>query len=281
MKKYSEMSSLEKKNELESLRSEYEKWVKKGLKLNMARGKPSPEQLYVAKEILKDDATSAQDGTDCRNYGMLDGIGEMKKVFSEMLDIPAENIFVGGNSSLSLMYDCVVWGVLFGNCDSERPWKDCGKIKFLCPVPGYDRHFAICEELGIEMINVPLKQDGPDMDKVEKLVSGDESIKGIWCVPKYSNPTGITYSDEVVKRFAALTPAAKDFRIFWDDAYCVHDLDVDAPDKLLNLFDECRKSGKENMCYIFTSTSKISFAGAGVSCVAASDENIAYIKKHM
>ncbi len=281
MKKYSEMTAAEMKSELEVLKAEYKKLQGENLSLNMARGRPSEEQLCVAEEILSDKSYVAENGFDCRNYGLVDGIPEVKRMFAQILEVPAENVFVGGNSSLSLMYDCVIWSVLFGNINSEKPWKDCGRVKFLCPVPGYDRHFAICEELGIEMINVPLGEEGPDMDMVERLVAEDESIKGIWCVPKYSNPTGITYSDETVKRFAALKPAAKDFRIFWDNAYCVHDLDVENPDKLLNLYTECEKSGSLDMCYIFSSTSKISFAGGGVSCVAASKGNIAEIKKRM
>lgn len=266
------------------LSEEYELYKSKGLKLDMSRGKPSADQLDLSMGILdvlsSKDVIKSENGTDCRNYGVLDGIPEAKKLFSEMIGVHEDEIIVGGNASLNLMYDTISKAMIFGLPESEKPWGKYEEIKFLCPVPGYDRHFAICESLGIKMINVPMTSTGPDMDMVEKLVSEDETIKGIWCVPMYSNPDGITYSDETVKRFANLTPKAKDFRIFWDNAYCVHHI-TSTPDVLLNLMDECRKTGKTNMPFIFGSTSKVSFPGAGVAVMGGSKENLTYLKKLM
>ena len=216
---------------------------------------------------------------DIRNYGCLTGLESVKKLFSEVFETDTQNMLIGGNSSLNLMHDIIANSMLFSSSESKdcKPWKDYKKIKFLCPVPGYDRHFSICEKFGIEMINIKINSHGPDINKIEKLVSEDESIKGIWCVPKYSNPTGITYSDEIVRRLANLNPKAKDFKIFWDNAYAIHDI-FDNPDKLLDIFEEAKKNNKQDMIYIFYSTSKITFPGSGISFLVASDNNLSRIK---
>ena len=280
---YTEMNKEQLAGEKAALDKKYEEFKGKGLKLTMARGIPAPEQLDLSMEMLNTPLTDtmSKSGNDCRSYGVLDGIPEAKELFAEILDVQPENIIVGGNSSLQLMYDTISRAMLLGVLGSEKPWCKYDKVKFLCPAPGYDRHFGICESLGIEMITVPYKEDGPDMDEVERLVSSDETIKGIWCVPMYSNPTGISYSDEVVRRFANLKPAAKDFRIFWDNAYCVHHLSDDGQVHLLNIIDECRKSGNPDMVFEFTSTSKISFPGSGVAVICSSKDNIEFIKKQM
>ncbi len=262
---------------------EYKKFKAMNLTLNMARGKPAPEQLDLSMDMLNvlDSKSKLDDknGEDYRNYGILDGIPEAKQLFAEMLGVSAKEVVIGGNASLNLMYDIISDSYAFGLNDCT-PWCKLDKVKFLCPVPGYDRHFAICEKFGIEMINVPTDENGPDMDYVEKLVAEDDSIKGIWCVPQYSNPTGYVYSDETVKRFAALKPKAADFRIFWDNAYCIHHL-TDKPKALLNILDECKKNDNENLVYIFASTSKITFSGAGVAVVASGSGNIAWINKNL
>ncbi len=280
--RYTEMNKEQLAAEKERLEQQFNEYKAKGLKLDMSRGKPSPDQLDLSMEIMDHYGNEyvSENGIDCRNYGLLDGIPEAKAIFSEMLEVSSEQIIIGGNSSLQLMYDFVIRALQLGVLGSERPWCKYDKVKFLCPVPGYDRHFAICESLGIEMINIDYKSDGPDMDEVERLVSSDESIKGIWCVPMYSNPTGISYSDEVVRRFAMLKPAAKDFRILWDNAYCVHHLS-DEHDKIINIIEECEKAGNPDMVVEFASTSKISFPGSGVAVIAASRANIDFIKSQL
>lgn len=274
------------KEELEkeyaALAKEYEDVKGKGLKLNMARGKPGKEQLDLSLGLLdvlnsKSDFVGT-DGMDCRNYGVLEGIDECRKLFGDILGVDSEYVMVGGSSSLNMMFDTISCMMTKSIVEGYKPWYEVKNRKFLCPVPGYDRHFGITEYYGFEMIPVPMTENGPDMDVVEKLVESDDSIKGIWCVPKYSNPQGITYSDETVKRFAALKPAAKDFRIMWDNAYCIHDIN-DTPDELLNLFDECKKNGTEDMPILFCSTSKITFPGAGVAAMAASENNMKVFKE--
>jgi len=269
----------------DTLSGQYDAVRARGLRLDMSRGKPSPEQLDRSSGLL-DALTSQSDlhcetGEDVRNYGLFDGIPEVKRLFGEVLGVAPEQIIVGGNSSLNMMYDCVSRALLLGVWGGSRPWVRQGPLKFLCPVPGYDRHFAITEQFGFEMVSVPMDENGPDMDMVERLVR-DPSVKGIWCVPKYGNPTGVVYSDETVRRFARLTPAADDFRIFWDNAYLVHDLYPDRPRTLLNIFDACKEEGgNEDLVYEFMSMSKISFSGGGLSCVAASPDNIAWLRKQM
>lgn len=268
--------------EYAALTKEYEDVKGKGLKLNMARGKPGKEQLDLSLGLLdvlnsKSDFVGA-DGMDCRNYGILEGIDECRKLFGDILGVDSKYVMVGGSSSLNMMFDTISCLMTKSIVEGCKPWYEVKNRKFLCPVPGYDRHFGITEYYGFEMIPVPMTENGPDMDVVEKLVAGDDSIKGIWCVPKYSNPQGITYSDETVKRFAALKPAAKDFRIMWDNAYCIHDIN-DTPDELLNIFDECKKNGTEDMPILFCSTSKITFPGAGVAAMAASDNNMKVFKE--
>ena len=274
------------KEELEkeyaALAKEYEDVKGNGLKLNMARGKPGKEQLDLSLGLLdvlnsKSDFVGT-DGMDCRNYGVLEGIDECRKLFGDILGVDSKYVMVGGSSSLNMMFDTISCMMTKSIVDGCKPWYEVKNRKFLCPVPGYDCHFGITEYYGFEMIPVPMTENGPDMDVVEKLVESDDSIKGIWCVPKYSNPQGITYSDETVKRFAALKPAAKDFRIMWDNAYCIHDIN-DTPDELLNIFDECKKNGTEDMPVLFCSTSKITFPGAGVAAMAASENNMKVFKE--
>lgn len=279
---YESLSRDDLKNEIEALENRYNAFKEQKLKLDMTRGKPCSDQLDICMDMLdipSKELRKAADGTDCLNYGVLDGLPEAKALFAEMLEVNSNEIIIGGNSSLNLMYDTIARAMSLGVMGCT-PWSKQEKVKFLCPSPGYDRHFAICELFGIEMIVIDMKQDGPDMDAVEKLVSEDEAIKGIWCVPKYSNPDGITYSDEVVNRFAALKPKANDFRIFWDNAYCVHHLS-DKPDVLKNILTACKEAGNEDMVYIFASTSKISFPGAGVAVMASSTNNINSIKKSL
>lgn len=283
MTSYKKMTKEELTELSKQLNKEYSEAKAKGLTLDMSRGKPAASQLDLSDRLL-DVMTGTSDfktenGMDVRNYGALDGIPEAKKLLADLMQVDAANVFVGGNSSLNLMYILVSNAMSLGIL-GNTPWGKLEKVKFLCPAPGYDRHFAITELFGIEMITIPMSEEGPDMDMVEQYVNHDETIKGIWCVPKYSNPQGYTYSDGTVKRFAALKPAAKDFRIFWDNAYAIHDL-YDKGDNLLEIFAECKKNGNENLVYEFCSTSKITFAGAGIAGMAASEENMAEIKKIM
>ena len=266
---------------------EYDGYKAKGLALNMARGKPSADQLDLTEGMLTAVSTNAEcyaeDGTDCRNYGIGDGLPEAKKLFAPMLGVSEDEIMVLGNSSLTIMYDNIAKFMVFGTGNGAEPWSIQArdkKLKWLCPVPGYDRHFLITEKFGFEMVNIPTDENGPDMDMIEKLVAEDDSIKGIWCVPMYANPTGVTYSDEVVKRLAAMKTAAKDFRIFWDNAYCIHHLN-DTPDKLLNILDEAKKAGNEERVLMFASTSKVTYPGAGVAVMGAAKANIDYIRSLM
>lgn len=278
MAEYRSMSKPELEAEKSKLEKKYNEFKAKGLKLNMARGKPGPHQMDLAMDLFKTTDYTAEDGTDARNYGNLEGLYEARQLFGEVMGVKPENVFVGGNSSLQLMYFLVGIGYTFGFPESERPWSQVEHPKFLCPVPGYDRHFRITEEFGIDMINVPMTPDGPDMDMVEKLAAEDPSIKGIWCVPQYSNPDGYTYSDETVRRFAAMKTAAPDFKIFWDEAYIVHHL----TDEIIEtpvLLEESKKYGSEDRVFMFTSTSKITFPGAGVSALACSDNMMKYVCK--
>ena len=284
MKKYKEMSKDELLTLKAALQEKYEEEQSKGLSLNMARGKPGFSQLALSMKML-DEINSSSDmrtllGNDTRNYGDLDGIGECRQLMADMMETKKENIVVYGNSSLNIMYDTVSRSMTHG-VNGSTPWCKLDKVKFLCPVPGYDRHFKITEFFGIEMINIPLLDDGPDMDLVEQYVNTDPAVKGIWCVPKYANPTGISYSDNVIKRFAALKPAAEDFRIFWDNAYCIHHLYMDKKVHILNIIDECEKAGNPDMVYMFGSTSKITFPGSGVSAIATSPKNVEFIKKQL
>ena len=281
---YSEMSKEELLTLQAELNQQYAEAKAKGLNLDMSRGKPSATQLNVSLGLL--DAINAssdlkaENGTDCRNYGVLDGIPEAKKLMADMMGTTPEHIIVYGNASLNIMYDQVSRAYTHGIL-GNTPWGRLDKVKFLCPVPGYDRHFAITEHFGIEMINIPMSESGPDMDMVEQYVNNDETVKGIWCVPKYSNPQGFTYSDETVKRFANLKPAAKDFRIFWDNAYVIHHLYDDKQDEILDIISECEKAGNPDMVFEFASTSKVSFPGSGIAALASSEANLADIKKSL
>ena len=281
MSDYYKMSREELKKEFDLVSGEYESLRSLHLSLDMSRGKPGFDNMDLSEKMfdLVGNSTGFKNisGIDCRNYGGLDGLTELKNLFAEILELSPEQIIVGGNSSLNMMFDTVAQAMTHGM--GGEPWCRQQGLKFLCPVPGYDRHFAITEYFGFEMISVPTNEEGPDMDVVEELVK-DPAVKGIWCVPKYSNPEGITYSDEVVRRFARLKPAAGDFRIFWDNAYAVHDL-YDEGDKLLNLYAECVKAGNPDLPIIFTSTSKITFPGAGVAVEAASPNNVAMLKGRM
>ncbi len=274
---YLNCTKQELEQEISLLEKQFEDVKGKKLSLNMARGKPGKAQLDLSLDMLDVINSKSnfvgEDGMDCRNYGVLKGITECRKLFSDVLGVDYNNVMVGGSSSLNMMFDVISCMMTKSVAEGCKPWYEVKNRKFLCPVPGYDRHFGVTEYYGFEMIPVPMTENGPDMDIVEKLVESDDSIKGIWCVPKYSNPQGITYSDETVKRFAGLKPAAKDFRIMWDNAYCMHDIN-DTPDTLLNIYDECLKTGNEDLPLMFCSTSKITFPGAGVAAMAASDANM-------
>jgi len=271
------------KQEFQHLQAAFEQYKAKGLKLDMTRGKPSPEQLNLSNEMLSlpgKDHYKDSNGTDCRNYGVLDGLTEAKDFFAEYMGVLPSEVIIGGNSSLALMHNTLVYAMLYGYVESEKPWAKQEKIKFLCPVPGYDRHFSVCEKLGIEMIPVAMNEEGPDMDQVKSLVAQDSTIKGMWCVPQYSNPTGVTYSDSVVETFASMQVAAPDFKIMWDNAYAVHHLNDEAI-KVLNLLNTCKKVGNPHRVFMFGSTSKISIAGAGIAVVTASEQNIAWYKQNL
>ena len=283
MKSYTEMSRAELSAELADVMAEIEAEKKKGHSLDMSRGKPDPTQLNLSMRMLEQnpyDLIYTRKGTDVRNYGELAGVDEAKELFADVLGVKMENIIMGGQSSLCLMYDCFIKALVLGVYGGSKPWGQQGKLKFLCPAPGYDRHCRICQEFGVEMINIPMTPTGPDMELVRSYVESDPSVKGIWCVPKYSNPQGITYSPETVEAFAALKPAADDFRIFWDNAYFVHGF-RDTDDYLANIFDLCKKYGSEDMVYEFMSTSKVTFSGAGVAVFAPSRNNIEFLTRQM
>ena len=271
------------KEELEALQAELDAKIKKyqgmGLNLNMARGKPCKKQLDLSDGLIDGTIDLSING-DYRNYGIVDGIPEAKELFKGILNVETDEIIIGGNSSLNMMYDALTKAMLLGTVDSDKPWCREESVKFLCPVPGYDRHFTVCEALGIEMINVPMDENGPDMDIVEKLAAEDKSVKGIWCVPKYSNPSGITYSDEVVDRLASMKTAAGDFRIMWDNAYVVHHLSGKG-DELKDILAACKAAGNDNRVYMFASTSKMTYPGAGVGMMGSSKANTDFIRKQM
>ena len=284
MKRYQEMTKEELLQEKAGLLAEYEKIKAQGLALDMSRGKPGADQLELSMPMM-DVLTSksllkSENGFDLRNYGVLDGIPEAKRLVAGMIGCQPENVMIYGNSSLNIMYDQIARAMFDGIC-GNTPWSKQGTVKFLCPVPGYDRHFAITEHFGIEMIPIDMNENGPDMDAVESYVNNDASVKGIWCVPKYSNPSGIVYSDEVVRRFAALKPAAPDFRIFWDNAYAIHHLYEEDQAEILDILSECEKAGNPDMVFEFCSTSKVTFPGSGIAALASSAANIADIKAQL
>ena len=282
--RYDEMSREELQEELSALKQEYRKMQAMDLHLDMSRGKPCIEQLNLSMGLMdvldSSSDLTCDDGTDCRNYGQLTGIEEARELLGDMMENNPNDISIYGNSSLNVMYDTVSRAYTHGIM-GNTPWCKLDRVKFLCPVPGYDRHFAITEYFGIEMIPVPMNEHGPEMSVVEKLVAEDEAIKGIWCVPKYSNPSGISYSDETVRRFARLKPAAKDFRIFWDNAYGMHHLYDEKQDYLIEILAECKRAGNPDLVYKFASTSKITFPGSGIAALATSPNNMEDIKKQL
>ena len=286
MKTYQEMTKEELTAEQQKVSEQFKAMQERGLKLDMSRGKPAMAQLELSNEMMdvlnSDSYFNDETGTDCRNYGVMGGIPEAKRLMGEMSEVSPDDMIIFGNSSLNIMFDTISRSMTHGVCGST-PWCKLDSVKFLCPVPGYDRHFKITEYFGIEMINIPMSPDGPDMDMVEKYVNNDPSVKGIWCVPKYSNPQGYTYSEKTVKRFANLQPAAEDFRIFWDNAYSIHHLydEPERQDYLLEILNECRKAGHPDIVYKFISTSKVTFPGSGLAAIASSPANLADIKKHL
>ncbi len=284
MPSYLELSTDQLDSQLSQLSNQYEQYRSDHLHLDMTRGKPCPEQLDLSQElltILDSQSYKAEDGTDCRNYGVLPGLPEARRLFAELLDTAPENIFVLGNSSLNLMYDTLTRAMLFKLPDADKPWCQHEKVKFICPVPGYDRHFNATLDLGFELVTVPMTREGPDMDVVEALAASDPQIKGMWLVPLYSNPQGITCSDQTLRRLAAMKTAAPDFIIMYDNAYVVHHLDVDDPDRVPDIISLCEQAGNPNRVFEFSSFSKVTWAGAGVACIASSKENLAYVQKHL
>lgn len=282
---YREKSKDELQAILKELHKEYAKVKELGLKLDMSRGKPSPRQLDLSMDLMdvlgSEDRLVAEDGGDCRNYGGMDGIPEAKRLMASILECDAANVFIGTGSSLNLMHDLTGFCFLHPLPGCDKPWCAQGEVKFLCPSPGYDRHFAVSNHFGVKLVSVPMTATGPDMDMVERLVAADAAIKGMWCVPKYSNPTGVTYSDETVRRIAALKPAAKDFRVFWDNAYAIHDLYEDRKDRLLPLSEALKETGNVDMAFEFCSFAKVTFGGGGIAAVGASPDNIAWLRRHM
>lgn len=285
MTKYMKMSKQELMKELDLLISRYNTFKDMGLKLDMTRGKPCKEQLDLSNEMFDEvvihNDYNSENGTDCRNYGIIDGIPEMKRIFAELLNISDKELIISGNSSLNIMHDAISRALLLGVCKDGKPWNKYSVPKFICPAPGYDRHFAICELYGIKMLPVKMNPDGPDMDMVEKLAADDASVKGMWCVPQYSNPEGITYSDRVVQRIASMKTKANDFRVFWDNAYFVHDLYDDKKERVMNIIEVCRLAGNPDRPFVFASTSKITFPGAGVSVFASSKNNIDHMREQI
>ncbi len=283
MLQYKDMSREELQSAFELVKARYSEFCLRELHLNMARGVPSPKQMDISSEMFNRVGTDSgylnETGIDCRNYGGLDGLPELKELFADMMNVEPSQVIVGGNSSLNMMFDTISQFITHGSYEGGIPWGQQGEIKFLCPVPGYDRHFKITEYFGIKMINIKMNEDGPDVEEIRSYIS-DPSVKGMWCVPKYSNPNGVVYSDKVIRELAALKPASKDFRIMWDNAYCVHHL-TDDEVEILNILEECEKYGNEDMVIKFSSTSKITFPGAGVAAEAASARNVAFLKKRM
>jgi len=282
MRPFADMTAAELNSQLSRVRQRYDEFAKRGVKLNLTRGKPSSAQLNFCNELLALPGSGdfMSGNIDCRNYGELQGLPELRALLAPVFGVTPDRVVVGENSSLSVMHDCIAFSLLKGTCDSERPWSKESRVAFLCPVPGYDRHFSICQEFGIEMIAVPLTESGPDMDAVEKLVAADAQIKGIWCIPKYSNPSGAVYSNETIERLAAMKTAARDFRLFWDNAYAVHHL-TEQRIEIANIDAACARHGNPNRTFIFGSTSKVTLAGAGIGLFASSKDNVSWYLKRI